>query len=288
MKDHEMSDISLSAGVRQALFSLQTTTALGEAQQIKLATGRKVNSALDNPASFFTAASLNSRASDFSRLLDDMGQAVKTVEAADNGIKALTKLVETAQGIARQARGSTDAATRTSLAGQFDDLRTQIDNLVKDTGYNGINLLNDAAASNKLTVVFNEKTGTSQTSIDIEGILLDTSAAGLNVGAAGAAWTADAAGNTAIDAQLTALTNAIGKLRTESGKFGANLTVVKARQEFSRSLINTLSTGADNLVLADSNEEGAKLVTLQTRQQLSSTALSLANQSDQSVLRLFG
>jgi flagellin len=288
MKDHAMSDISLSAGVRQALFSLQNTTALGEAQQIKLATGRKVNSALDNPASFFTAASLNSRASDFTRLLDDMGQAVKTVEAADNGIKALTKLVETAQGIARQARGSTDAATRTSLAGQFDDLRTQIDNLVKDTGYNGINLLNDAAASNKLTVVFNEKTGAGQTSIDIEGILLDTSAAGLNVGAAGAAWTADAAGNTAIDTQLTALTNAIGKLRTESGKFGANLTVVKARQEFSRSLINTLSTGADGLVLADSNEEGAKLVTLQTRQQLSSTALSLANQSDQSVLRLFG
>ncbi len=267
--------ISLSAGVRQALFSLQNTTSLGEAQQLKLATGLKVNSAIDNPASFFTAASLNSRASDFSRLLDDMGQSVKTLEAADNGIKALTKLVETAQGLARQARGSSDATVRSDLATQFGGIRTQINQLITDTGYNGVNLLN----GDDLDVVFNED---GSSSITLTGVTYD--AAGLGISAAAGSW----ATNANVDAALDELTDAITTLRSQAATFGSNLAVVKNRQDFSKSLIKTLQTGADSLVLADANEEGAKLVTLQTRQQLASTALSLANQADQSVLRLFG
>ena len=69
--------------------------------------------------------------------------------------------------------------------------------------------------------------------------------------------------------------------------FGSNLSVAQTRQDFTKEMVNTLTTGADNLVLADSNEEGAKLLALNTRQQLSQTALSLASQADQSVLRLF-
>ena len=77
-------------------------------------------------------------------------------------------------------------------------------------------------------------------------------------------------------------------LRTQASKFGSNLTTVQTRQDFTKNLINTLQTGADNLVLADTNEEGANLLALQTRQQLSTTALSLSAQADQAVLRLFG
>ena len=75
---------------------------------------------------------------------------------------------------------------------------------------------------------------------------------------------------------------------TQSKAFGSSLSTVQARQDFTKSMINTLTTGADNLTLADSNEEGANLLALQTRQQLSTTALSLAVQSDRNVLRLFG
>jgi flagellin len=282
--------ISLSAGVRQALFSLQETTLQGEAQQIKLATGRKVNSALDNPASFFTAASLNSRGNDFSRLLDDIGQAVKTVEGADGGIKTISKLVETAQGIARSAR-SLAAADRAALRDQYNEILKQIDGIAQDSSYNGVNLLNSAAATNKLTVVFNEKTTApaatttfaagEKTSIDIKGVDVQSTALGLTQLATGT-WT-----DALVDAELTALTDATTDLRTAASTLGANLAVVKSRQDFTKALINNLTTGADALVLADANEEGAKLVTLQTRQQLSSTALGLANQSDQAVLRLF-
>jgi flagellin-like hook-associated protein FlgL len=94
--------------------------------------------------------------------------------------------------------------------------------------------------------------------------------------------------DTNIDSTISSLDTALSTLRTQSSKFGSNLTTVQTRQDFTKNLINTLQTGADNLVLADTNEEGANLLALQTRQQLSTTALSLSAQADQAVLRLFG
>src|SRR5581483_9581471 len=101
-----MSDIVLSAGVRQNLLSLQNTAHLMSITQNRLATGKKVNTALDNPANFFTSQSLNNRASDLNALLDSIGQAQQTLSAADQGITSLTKLVESAKSIAQQARQS--------------------------------------------------------------------------------------------------------------------------------------------------------------------------------------
>ena len=99
-----MSDIVLSAGVRQNLLSLQTTAQLMATTQNRLATGKKVNSALDNPGNFFTSQSLNNRASDLNALLDSIGQAQQTLKAADTGLTSLTKLVESAKSIAKQAQ----------------------------------------------------------------------------------------------------------------------------------------------------------------------------------------
>ena len=91
-----------------------------------------------------------------------------------------------------------------------------------------------------------------------------------------------------IDARLVVLGDALANLRAQGSSFGSNLSIVQNRQDFTKAMINTLETGADNLVLADSNEEGANMLALQTRQQLSTTALSLSAQADQAVLRLFG
>ncbi|HEX2216577.1 MAG TPA: flagellar protein, partial [Xanthobacteraceae bacterium] len=98
------SNITLSAGVRQNLLSLQNTAALMATTQNRLATGKKVNSALDNPTNFFTSASLQSRAGDLNALLDSMSNGIKTLEAADNGISSITKTVESMQSTLRQAR----------------------------------------------------------------------------------------------------------------------------------------------------------------------------------------
>jgi len=373
-----MADITLSAGVRQNLLSLQNTADLMAQTQNRLATGKKVNNALDNPISYFTSQSLGNRASDLNSLLDSISNATQTLQAANNGLTSLTKLVQSAQAIGQQAlqSGSTTAkvtgsvagltaatvhgytatktltvtdgttlatytavagdtvddvltaingaggnyqayldstghfviqstngssitiagdgsaadqltlglvagattgslnATRTSLATQFDDIRTQISQLASDAGYNGVNLLN----GDSLTVVFNE-TGTSTQSIT--GVKFD--AAGLSVAAATHTFQTD----TDVNAALTDLTAALGTLRSQAVAFGSSLSVVQTRQDFTKSMVNTLQTGADNLVLADTNLEGANMLALQPRQSLSTTALSLAAQASQSVLRLF-
>src|SRR5712672_4600371 len=98
-----MSGIVLSHSVRQNLLSLQSTADLLDTTQTRLATGNKVNSALDNPTSYFTASALNSRASDLGNLLDSVSNAVQTIQAANDGITSITKLVESAQATAQQA-----------------------------------------------------------------------------------------------------------------------------------------------------------------------------------------
>jgi flagellin-like hook-associated protein FlgL len=377
-----MSDITLSAGVRQNLLSLQSTASLMAQTQNRLATGKKVNTALDNPISYFTSQSLSNRANDLSALLDSISNAVQTIGAANNGLTSLTKLVQSAQAIGQQAlqsagttakvtgsvaglTGATDIiaggiaagqtitvtdgttlathtaaagdtlqdvvdtinaaggnyvasidsgghlaiqstaatsitiggtatatelgtigltagtttgalnSTRSSLATQFDDIRTQISELAADSGYNGINLLN----GDSLTVKFNE-TGTSTQSIS--GVKYD--AAGLGIAASTNTFQTDAD----VNAALTDLSSALTTLRSQSVAFGSSLSVVQTRQDFTKNMINTLQVGSDNLVLADSNEESANMLALQTRQSLSTTALSLASQADQNVLRLFG
>jgi len=273
-----MADIVLSAGVRSNLLQLQKTSELITATQTKLATGKRVNSALDNPVNFFTAQGLSNRASDLSGLLDNMSSAFNTIQAANNGITSITKLVQSAQALVSQAQQTSDTAIRSSLATQFGEIVTQIDQLAADSGFNGINLL-DSTTSTDLTVTLNES-GTSSVTI----AAVDFSAAGdLNINASANNW----GGTADITAASTDLTAALTTLRAQAQSFGSNLSTVQIRQDFTKAMINTLQTGADALTLADSNEEGANLLALQTRQQLSTTALSLASQASQAVLRLF-
>ena len=98
------SNITLSAGVRQNLLALQNTASLLSTTQNRLATGKKVNSALDNPTNFFTSSALGSRASDLSKLLDSMANGINTVKAADNGLTAITTAVESLKATVTQAR----------------------------------------------------------------------------------------------------------------------------------------------------------------------------------------
>jgi flagellin-like hook-associated protein FlgL len=272
-----MSEIVLSAGIRSNLLQLQKTSDLITLTQTRLATGKRVNSALDSPINFFTAAGLSNRANDLSNLLDSMSTAISTIQAANNGITSITKLVQSAQALVSQAQQSSDDTVRAGLATQFDAILAQIDLLATDSGFNGINLL----GGNDLNVTLNED-GTSSVTV---------SAVDFTVGADLAVANSANSWNTASPTDLTDaaddLTAALTTLRSQAQSFGSNLSTVQIRQDFTKAMINTLQSGADNLTLADTNEEGANLLALQTRQQLSITALSLASQASQAVLRLF-
>ncbi|MBO6755871.1 MAG: flagellin [Roseibium sp.] len=383
-----MPDITLSSAVRNNLNALQSTSQMMSGVQERLATGKKVNSALDNPNSFFTAQGLQNRASDLGNLLDDMGQSVQTLKAADQGITAISDLVDAAKAKANQAQQTSSQSERKDFAAEYNELLTQIEDLAKDAGYQGKNLL--GGTGNDLSVTFNED-GTSTLAISAVDYTDTTSSTGLNLsdlataangsttlaltsGSGTAALTGGAnivddldfaagdvltlsdstgtelgtltltasttvtevatfiggtnsdvsaavgatgidvttsidlslsstgaltttafnagtsngfATDANIDATLSALTKAQDTLRAQASTFGTNLSIVENRQDFTRSLINTLEEGAGKLTLADTNEEGANLLALQTQQSLASTSLSLAAQADQNVLRLF-
>ena len=138
-----------------------------------------------------------------------------------------------------------------------------------------------------LKVVFNElSTSTLDIkAVDVNGNPMTVNSTNLGINAL---TSSSLDSNTNIDNILSGLTVSLQNTRSLASNFGSNLSVVQNRQDFTNKMITTLKTGADNLVIADTNEEGANMLALQTRQQLSITALSLANQSNQSVLRLFG
>lgn len=184
--------------------------------------------------------------------------------------------------------GSADAANsatvdgnsmRADLTRQYNELRDQLDKLADDASFNGINLLR----GDNLKITFNE-IGTSELDIrSKEGKSINADNLQIRTNMDEADFDSDEA----IDGFLTSIKSAINEVRSQSSAFGSSLSIVQNRQDFSKNMINTLQTGAANLTLADTNEEAANLLALQTRQQLSSTALSMASQADQAVLRLF-
>jgi flagellin len=177
--------------------------------------------------------------------------------------------------VAPTAGATTNNSARAASEAQFNTLRSQIDQLAGDASFNGNNLLQ----GDNLSAIFNSA-GTS--SLTITGVNFDSAGLSINAAASGSFQS-----NTSIQTTLGELDSAISTLRTQASTFGSNLSVVETRQNFTNNLINVLETGAGNLTLADTNEEGANLLALQTRQQLSSVSLSLASQADQAVLRLF-
>ncbi len=266
--------ITLTSGMRQNLFALQQTTHLMEQTQSRLATGKKVQTALDDPINFFAAQNHQQRADDLAFRKDAMGEAIQTIKSANNGIEAITDLISAAKATAQSALSTTDTSERSTLATQFDTLRSQISDLAEDSGYKGINFLD----SDNLTVTFNAD-GTN--SIGLNGFA--GSAGGLGIDGAVSNWSGDAN----INAAISDLDDAKDTLRTKSKELSNNLSVITTREDFTQKMINTLEDGVANLTNADMNEEGANMLMLQTRQALGTTSLSLASQAAQSVLRLF-
>ena len=156
---------------------------------------------------------------------------------------------------------------------------TQINQLAGDSGYNGVNLLN----GNNLTIDFNP-TGTS--SLTINGV--NFNAAGLGLSAISGSGAGSFQDNTPLNSTVTAINAAISNGANPDRDVRHQLGAIRTRQTFETDMINTLQTGASNLVVADQNQESADLLTEQTQQQLEISALSIANQANQSVLKLFG
>ena len=268
-----INDITLSGGMRSDLVQLQLVTALQARTTERLATGKRVNSATDDPSAFFAAQDHLSHAGDLAARKADMGEALKGITSANAGITAITSLIEQAKGLVTSARSSTTAA-RATLATQFDALRTQIDQLAGDAGYKGKNFL----AGDSLAVSFNEN---GSSTLTVTGF--DASTTGLSVAAAAGNW-ASAAN---LDTANTELDAALSSLRSNAATLSSNNSIISSRNDFVTAMVNNLTAGANDLTASDPNEESANMLALQTRQQLGVATLGLANTSAQAILRLF-
>ena len=391
--------VSLSQGVLSNLLALQQTTSVINTVQNQLATGKKVNTALDNPTNFFLASNFQNTITTLNSVLDQINIGQRTLDAANTGITDLTNLLQSAQGTLNQAlasapttslltgtasnlagsallstlgfaatdvitvndgttntttftasatqtvqslinfintggntgnnkdraelsgdgrvliEGATGAAsisittnsasttaiqnlgfnatatngtinntaaagsassTRTALAAQFDALRTQIDQLAVDSSYNGVSLLNSQSLA-----IFTNVTSTSKV------ILTGNNDTSVGLGLTSTFTVNTFQDNFDVNSAVSAVKTALVTLQNQASTYASQVSIVQARQDFVSRNINTLNTGINDLTLADSNQVGAQLLALQTRQTLSSTALSLATQSDQNVLRLF-
>ena len=270
--------ITLGAASRSNLLSLQSTTSLIGRTQGRLSTGLKVASALDDASAFFTARSLSNRATDLTGVKGKVDQAISAVSNAVQAIDAASKVVEQIRGIAESAKSAATAAERSTLGNQAELLAVQLNNLINDASYNGVNLLK--ATPDNLEVNFNED---STVELTVTGSNLTASNLGADISTVTNNWGTVGDINTDVNEYASAL----GQLRTASQTFGSNATLLATRKDFTETLVNTLKEGSDKLTLADLNEEGANLLALQTRQQLGINALSLASQSEQAVLSLF-
>ncbi len=275
-----LNDISLTSGMRANLLNLQSTVDLLNRTQQRLSTGKKVNTPIDNPLNYFVAKSLTDRASDISTAKDSMSEGIQTITAANNGVTAITALIGAAKGVATSAL-SAAAADITSLVNQYNGILTQIDNAANNSFYKGTNLLN--SASNTLTVDLGDSSTLVVTGFNVTYSGLSISQANNGSSSGKADWSS----STDITASITSLDSALSTLRVDSQGLSSNSNIVTIRQAFANNMISTLSQGADNLTLADMNEEGANMLMLQTRQALGISALGLSAQAAQSVLKLF-
>jgi flagellin len=274
--------IALTLGMRTSLNSLQNLDGAINITNKRIATGKKVNDVLDGPAVYFQAQAFDRSSRDYNTVLDNMGVSSKALEKAIKTTEAGAKLLETAQGLARQAITSTGTA-RTDLLKQVEQILTattgEFDKLTADGGFNGKNLLR-TAATNDLKIDFDPTSGSS----------LTVTAADLKIGG-GVTITAAGYAPAATDAQINTLigelTTGINATRTRGTTLGASLNIVTVRQQFAKDSSTLLKETAERLTAADMNEEGANLTSLQTRQQMAVTALSLSSRSDQAILRLF-
>jgi flagellin-like hook-associated protein FlgL len=259
--------VSVSGGAAQ---NINFGTATGQVQTLaQLNTALQSLSGLSNSSASGSAVSLGVASS----------SAANSLTIGSSGSTGSTEILHELGLTAGTANGvgssSGNNATRSTLQTNFNNLLTQIDQLAGDSSYKGVNLLK----GDNLTVNFNE---TNTSSLVIQGVTFNSTGLGLSA-ISGTGFQANANINTTMAALNTALTT----VQAQTETFGTNASTIQVRQDFTKNLINTLTSGSDQLILADQNQESANLLTLQTRQQLSISALSISNQAQQAVLKLF-
>lgn len=286
-----MAEVTLTAALRSNLLSLQHTQVLLNQTEQRLATGKKVNSALDNPSAFFASQSLTNRAGDLSNLLDSQGQAVETLKGTDAGITSITSFLQQAKAVAQQALNESNAngggapTDVADLAKQFNEILKQITSLAGDANYQGTNLLNNA--SNSLKVIYNETGSSTQTIQGVDFTVGSTGNTGTTVTYTHKYVTGS--GTTATTVTATATVTAGGGLAiadaatTGAGSWGATGTAVNSNAAAAIQLSLDEVDKALTTVRAQASTFGTNLSIIQTRQDFTTNLINTLKEGSDSL-----
>ncbi|NQY83023.1 MAG: hypothetical protein HRT36_08520 [Alphaproteobacteria bacterium] len=295
------SDISLTGAQRLALIDLKENAYLSSRTQLRLSSGRKINSVTDDSVNYFKAKSLQDRARDFNNLQAEIGQAITHLEVSLEAIAGLEKILSQMKGILEASR-SHSAAERVLANTALKTLGAQFRELVNDASYGGANLLNSTSLGR--TVHFGVR---STSKLDLPGLdFIDARTLSKRVFSTEmfsrptqnfiytrlltvVGLSLIGRGNTnvgVVDSAVKRLDDAISRLRGHAQSLGSNVAVLQARATFTDKYVTWNTVGAEKYILADMNQEGANLVALLTRQQLGIQALSVAGQQQRAILTL--
>lgn len=270
--------INVNASALSALRNLnQTSDELGDTQT-RINTGLRISSAKDNAAVFSIAQKLRSDLRGLSAVGQSLDRGISTVDVALAAAGAVSDLLlEMKEKAVAAADQGLDATSRTALSQDFEALRDQITSVVQNAEFNGTNLIDGGTDA----IVAITNADATQT-LTVEHQTLTLGSSNIPISAGQTISTQTSATNAVTD-----ITNAINNLNTALTKLGAGSTSLEQSRNFASQLSDVIEVGIGNLVDADLAKESASLQALQVKQQLGIQALSIANQSPQSILSLF-
>ncbi len=287
-----MADISLNAGIRSSLLQLQSADKLFNRTTQRLATGKEVNSAIDNPTNFFAAVNLNDRAEGLSARLDSMGQAVQRIQAADNGVSTIRGLLGAMKGVVNNALSTTSDSARETLGDQFNDLIDQINDVAKDSSYQGLNLLqNSGDRGDTETVQFNETFGES--TLDVSGFNIQGSSstaltAGDITGATNFSVSGDGQATNAVSASLVFATQDSNSLigiqghntGADTAGSGGTINFGDTNGNYSAQLSDVIEQleAFDEALKSESEKLSTNLTIITTREEFSNDFINTLNE----------
>ena len=243
----------------------------------RLATGRRINSIAEEPQDFLRARALTARVNSLLDAKANIGQAISSLETTQVGLEAVEKFTQQLKGLAYAAQSAT-GAEKDALIAQFDVTRQQLDKLVGDVSYQGTNLIADPADSQRVNL--NDKPGND---LVVEGQASEI--ANLNVGTAATDYN-NFASQTDIDTAIADIDTALSSVRANASRIGSNAAILTTRETFTQELADTLQAGADDLLQADINAEGARLLASKIRDDLSLSGQRISAQSESLIVEL--
>ncbi|HEX7726880.1 MAG TPA: flagellin [Rhizomicrobium sp.] len=275
-----MLSVNTNTGAMIALQYLDQTNAQLQSTQSAINSGLKVASAKDDGATYAIAQNMRGDVAGYSAVTDSINRGISSVDVALSAGQSISDLmIEMKQKALAASDDSMDTASRQALNEDFEALRDQITSIVNNAVFNGFNLI-DGSATNGISVLASSD-GSKR--ITVQGENLSLSGGIIMFGASSTISTQSAASSmiATVETSLNNVNSALARLGSGSKKLSVQATFVK-------NLSDTLQSGIGNLVDADMATESAKLQSLQVKQQLGVQALSIANQSPQVILSLFG